>query len=468
MVDENFELKVLEIGRELLHLADKINRRNNFFTRTYWEEKFLDTIMQRDALKVQLLRYIDTYPALNTYNQRLHHLIQYLESENALNDKLAHLFYYPLKIHPIPLNLLYGLSISIGVSLFAHKFIAGTNPQEAFNYINSLIKRKMTCTLDILGEAVLSENEADEYTKKYLDLLENVGILQKRGHVTSPINEKNVASQLNVSVKPSSFYSQFKPAAPEKTADKVYERLHSILKKAKELNAFVNLDMEQYDYRDVTLKIFEMIALESEFKDYPHLGMVIQAYLKDALPFTLRVLELAHKRGTPFTVRLVKGAYWDYEVIIARQSEWEIPVYMEKWQTDASYEQLTRILLDNYPMVKLAIASHNVRSISYAMAYTNQKGIPKKAIEFQLLYGMGNDIKEAIAKLGYPLRVYAPYGELIPGMAYLVRRILENTSNESFLRQRSVSKSATDELLQNPLNLTRDENERKQFIEISH
>jgi len=465
MVDENFELKVLEIGKKLLHLADKINLRqtcllpHKYITRTYWEEKFLDTIMQREALKIQLLRYIDTYPALKTYNQRLHHLIQYLESENALDDKLAHLFYYPLKIHPIPLNLLYGLSISIGVSLFAHKFIAGTNPQEAFNYINSLIKRKMTCTLDILGEAVLSENEADEYTKEYLNLLENVGLLLK---------EKNVASQLNVSVKPSSFYSQFKPSAPEKTADKVCERLHSILKKAKELNAFVNLDMEQYDYRDVTLKIFERIALESEFKDYPHLGMVIQAYLKDALPFTLRVLKLVHKRGTPFTVRLVKGAYWDYEVIIARQREWEIPVYMEKWQTDASYEQLTRLLLDNYPTVKLAIASHNVRSISYAMTYANQRGIPNEAIEFQLLYGMGNDIKEAITKLGYPLRVYAPYGELIPGMAYLVRRILENTSNESFLRQRSMSKSAIEELLQNPLDFARDENERKQFIEISH
>ena len=194
--------------------------------------------------------------------------------------------------------------------------------------------------------------------------------------------------------------------------------------------------------------------------------IVVQAYLKDALPFTLRVIELARKRQSPFTVRLVKGAYWDYEIINARQLEWEIPVYLEKWHTDARFEQLTRILLDNFPQVRLAIGSHNVRSISYAMAYANKKGIRKSDLEFQLLYGMGDDIKAAIVEMGYPLRVYAPYGDLIPGMAYLVRRILENTSNESFLRQRSAGRMATEELLCNPLDLAKDENERSQFISI--
>ncbi len=462
MVEETFlkniEPKILDIGKELLSLADKSNRRNNLFTRTYWEEKFLDIIMQRETLKVQMLRYIDTYPALQTYNQRLKHLIQYIDDREILRDKLVRPFITLLKLHPIPLNYCYGLGISIGVALFAHKFIAGTNPKEAFDYINNLIKRKMCCTLDILGEAVLSENEADEYTKGYLEVLEGVGKLLK---------EKNVSYQLNVSVKPSSFYSQFKPCAPETTADKVCERLFTILRKAKELNAFVNLDMEQYDYRDVTLKIFERMAFDKEFKDYPHLGMVIQAYLKDALSFTHRVLELAQKREAPFMVRLVKGAYWDYEIIIAKQREWEIPVFMNKWQSDAGFEQITRLLIDNYPRVELAIGSHNVRSISYAMAYADAKGIPKEKLEFQMLYGMGDDIKEAIAEMNYPLRVYAPYGEMIPGMAYLVRRILENTSNESFLRQRSVSKSAAEELLKNPLQFARDENEQKQFTEIS-
>jgi RHH-type proline utilization regulon transcriptional repressor/proline dehydrogenase/delta 1-pyrroline-5-carboxylate dehydrogenase len=315
----------------------------------------------------------------------------------------------------------------------------------------------MTCTLDILGEAVLSEDEADEYTRRYVDLMDSIG---------SILQETGAAFQLNVSVKPSSFYSQFKPSAPEKTANKVCERLHVIMKKAKELDAFVNLDMEQNNYRDVTLKIFEKIAFDEEFREYPHLGLVVQAYLKDALPFTLRVVELGRARQSPFTVRLVKGAYWDYEIINARQLEWDIPVYLEKWQTDARFEQLTRILLDNFPQIRLAIGSHNIRSISYAMAYAQHKGMPRTDLEFQLLYGMGDDIKAAVAQMGYPVRVYAPYGDLIPGMAYLVRRILENTSNESFLRQRSAGRMATEELLRNPLDLAKEKNERTQFITV--
>lgn len=456
-MENALQSEVLETGKELLARADKINRRSFVFSRGYWEDKVLDMVMRREALKIQLLRYIDTFPALRTYNQRLAHLVQYLGEKRVLQDRLARALFVLLKMHPVPLNVVYGLATSAGVSFFAHKFIAGTSPQEAFQYISGLIRKQMSCSMDILGEAVLSENEADEYTQRYVDLLDNLGAMLK---------EKGIAFQLNVSVKPSSFYSQFKPSAPEKTADKVCERLYLILKKAKELNAFVNLDMEQYDYREVTLRIFEKIAFDNEYKNYANLGMVVQAYLKDALPFTLRVIEMARKRQTPFAVRLVKGAYWDYEIINARQLEWEIPVYIEKWQTDARFEQLTRILLDSFPQVRLAIGSHNVRSVSYAMAYAHSKGISRSDLEFQLLYGMGDDVKDAIVEMGYPVRVYAPYGELIPGMAYLVRRILENTSNESFLRQRSAGRMAAEELLRNPLKLAREQNERAQFITI--
>lgn len=457
-MEEDTERRVQEIGRELLSRADSINRRGVLVSRRYWEEKALDVIMRREALKVQLLRYIDVYPALKSCNQRISHLLQYLNNSSVLRDRMARFLYYILKFHPVPLNTIYGLATSTGVSLFAHKFIAGKSPQQAMDYIKHLSRKNMTCTLDILGEAVLSENEADEYTRRYVELMEDVGKL---------IKQSGLSLQLNVSVKPSSFYSQFKPSAPERTAENVCRRLSVILKKAKDLNAFVNLDMEQYTYRDVTLLIFEKLSLEPEFKEYPNLGMVVQAYLKDTQAFANKVIELARRRQCPFTVRLVKGAYWDYEIINARQREWEIPVYLQKWQTDASFEQTARLLIDVYPALKLAIGSHSVRSISYAMAYAQQKGIPKTEIEFQLLYGMGDDIKEAIADMGYPVRVYAPYGELIPGMAYLVRRILENTSNESFLRQRSARKTPPDELLRNPLEQARNENERNQFITVS-
>jgi RHH-type proline utilization regulon transcriptional repressor/proline dehydrogenase/delta 1-pyrroline-5-carboxylate dehydrogenase len=455
---DDIEQLVNDIGKELLKQTDKARRSHGIFTRRYWEEKILDNVMKHEAFKVQLLRYVDSYPALKTYPQIIGHLTQYLNNPRVLEDRLIRYFYRFLNFHPIPVNYFYGFCTSIGVALFAHKFIAGTNPAQAYNYINKLAKNNMTCTLDILGEAVLSKKEAEEYIQKYIDLIDGVGKLMKG---------RNLDVRLNVSVKPSSFYSQFNPAAPENTTDKVCERLMVIMEKAREHDAFVCMDMEQFDYRDVSLDIFEKISMNEKLKPCPHIGMVAQTYLKDSVPFAQRVIDLAHRRGTPFTVRLVKGAYWDYEIIHARQLQWEIPVYLEKWQTDACFEQVTRLFLDNYPAVKLAVASHNIRSISHAMAYAQHKGIPNDGLEFQVLYGMGDDIRDAINAVGYPVRVYAPYGELIPGMAYLVRRILENTSNESFLRLMSASHADSQQLLKNPLDLARNDNERTQFITVS-
>ncbi len=458
MNEPAFEQEVRKRGEELLKKADSIRRRGFLITRRYWEEKIFDFVMKRESLKVQLLRFIDTYPALSGKGQRFNHLMQYLDACKESKDLLTRLFIFLLSIHPFPLKTIYSLGTNIGVSFFARKFIAGTSPREAFKYIRRLHRKKMTCTLDILGEAVLSEQEAEEYTQEYIDLIESVSRI---------IRESRLDVPMNVSVKPSSFYSQFNPSAPEHTCDKVCERLYKILRKAKEHNAFVMLDTEQYDYRDMSFTIFEKIATEDEFKDYAHLGMVVQAYLQDSPEFTSRVIDLARRRGTPFKVRLVKGAYWDYEIIHARQLEWDIPVYLRKWHTDARFEHLSRMLLDAYPALKLAIGSHNIRSISHAMAYAGSKELAREEVEFQILFGMGDDIKDAISAMGYPVKVYAPYGELIPGMAYLVRRILENTSNESFLRQRSTNPRMAGALLRNPLDFARNDNERNHFITVS-
>ena len=133
-------------------------------------------------------------------------------------------------------------------------------------------------------------------------------------------------------------------------------------------------------------------------------------------------------------VRLVKGAYWDYETVIAAQNGWPVPVFTQKWQTDANFEKLTEFLLANVDWLVPAFGSHNIRSIAHAMAVAEQLKVPHRRFEFQMLYGMADPIKEAIQSLGHRVRIYTPYGQLLPGMAYLVRRLLENTSNESFLR----------------------------------
>ena len=132
----------------------------------------------------------------------------------------------------------------------------------------------------------------------------------------------------------------------------------------------------------------------------------------------------------------MKGAYWDTETVVAEAASWPVPVYEHKAETDANYERCVRLLHSYHGRVRAAFGSHNLRSLAYAIAAGRAAGIPDNGYEVQLLWGMAEPVHEAFRRLGFRLRVYAPMGELVPGMAYLVRRLLENTSNESFVRLR--------------------------------
>ena len=152
------------------------------------------------------------------------------------------------------------------------------------------------------------------------------------------------------------------------------------------------------------------------------------------------------ERAHPLTVRLVKGAYWDHEIVQARQHGWESPVFDVKADCDLNFEALTRRLLDARPAVRVAIASHNLRSVSHAIAYNRLSGGDDVDLEMQVLRGLGDPLQTAIARQGLRVRTYCPVGDLVAGMAYLVRRLLENTSNESFLAEQAHG-AALDELL---------------------
>jgi RHH-type proline utilization regulon transcriptional repressor/proline dehydrogenase/delta 1-pyrroline-5-carboxylate dehydrogenase len=139
-------------------------------------------------------------------------------------------------------------------------------------------------------------------------------------------------------------------------------------------------------------------------------------------------------RSQPLVVRLVKGAYWDHELIQAQQHGWTAPVYEHKADCDRNFEHLTRRLLDARPAVRVAIASHNLRSVAHAIAYNRLSGGADEDLEIQVLRGLGDELQDALASLGLRVRTYCPVGNLVAGMAYLVRRLLENTANDSFLQ----------------------------------
>ena len=166
---------------------------------------------------------------------------------------------------------------------------------------------------------------------------------------------------------------------------------------------------------------------------------MLQAYLRDSPDTAALILDWAGRvrRAHPLTVRLVKGAYWDHEIVEAVQHGWQPPVFEVKADSDRNFEALTRRLLDARSAggsgVRVAIASHNLRSIAHAVAYNRITGGDDLDLELQVLRGLGDPLQAAIAAQGLRVRAYCAVGDLVAGMAYLVRRLLENTSNDSFL-----------------------------------
>jgi RHH-type proline utilization regulon transcriptional repressor/proline dehydrogenase/delta 1-pyrroline-5-carboxylate dehydrogenase len=421
------------------------------FTPGWLDDQILGWSMADEAIKVQLFRFIDALPLLKSPESIARHLREYL---SLVPDRLPVGMGWLLRRLPErgAMGRLFAWLANVNARRMARRFIAGSNVQEALAAVETLRRRVMAFTIDLLGEAVITESESDHYQKQYLELVEGLAEPARRWPVIDQIDRDHLGTlpRVNVSVKLSSLYSQFDPIDPEGTSHAVLRRLKPILRLARQTRAFVNFDMEQYSYKDLTLHIFRRVVLDPEFRDWPDIGIAIQAYLHDGLKDLHELLDVVRRRGTPVWVRLVKGAYWDYENAIASQMDWPIPVFTRKWQSDANFEEMTRILMQNYQNLRPAFGSHNVRSIAHALACADYYNVPPNAFEFQMLYGMADPLKRVIVDLGHRLRVYTPYGQLLPGMAYLVRRLLENTSNDSFLRASFTELRPEDELLMNP------------------
>jgi RHH-type proline utilization regulon transcriptional repressor/proline dehydrogenase/delta 1-pyrroline-5-carboxylate dehydrogenase len=422
------------------------------FTPGWLDERLMEWSMGDEAVKLQMFRFVDVLPLLHSPASITSHLREYFgEADGRLPGWLT------LGLRWLPSNGLLGRALASATQRsarrLARKFIAGSNLEEALAAVRRMRRRSLAFTVDLLGEATITEAEAEDYQSKYLHLVHGLSHTVNAWPANDLIDrdDRGPLPRVNVSVKLSSLYSQFDPIDPVGTSRAVRARLRPILRAAREQHAFVNVDMEQYSYKDLTLRIFREVFEESEFRDWPDVGIAMQAYLRDTGDDLEHLLGWVRQRGTPVWVRLVKGAYWDYESILAAQQGWPTPVFTHKWETDASYERLTEFLLRNQGWLRPAFGSHNVRSLAHALAAAEALGLPPRSYELQMLYGMADPIKDALVAMGRRVRVYTPYGELLPGMAYLVRRLLENTANESFLRASFTEHVPEEQLLMNPL-----------------
>src|SRR5213592_624983 len=415
------------------------------FSKAGFHQRMMALSMRDEQLKVHLFRLVDVLPSLRTSAEVIEHLQEYLADTS---DGFTPLIRAGVRLAGV-VPWLSARVLRWNVSEMAHQFIAGKNPRDLMKTLRKRRAQKIGFTVDLLGEAVVSEREADEYAARCLELLEILA--RETQGWTDPLGKNSgLFPVVNLSVKISALYSQINPADPTDAIAHLAPKLRPILRRARELGAFINFDMESYDHKNITLELFKTIFTEREFKDWPHAGIVIQAYLRDADADLRDLIEWGRARGTRFTVRLVKGAYWDYETMKSRQNGWDCPVFFQKPESDTNFEALSRLLLENESIVTAAFGSHNVRSIAHAQVFADELGIGRSRFEFQLLYGMAGPIKRALVELGYRVREYCPLGELLPGMAYLVRRLLENTSNEGFLRAKFAENVSAAELLRNP------------------
>ncbi|HEY4757551.1 MAG TPA: proline dehydrogenase family protein, partial [Chthoniobacterales bacterium] len=430
-------------GTEIFDLVDR--HPQSIFSKAGFYQRMMEFSMRDEHFKVQMFRFVDVLASLRRGSDIVQHLDEYFAGMRNGFTPFVRTGVSVARIVPF----ISGKFLRWNVSGMARQFIAGRNPDDVMKTLRKKRRQKIGFTVDLLGEAVVSEGEANEYSARCLELLEHLA-RQTRGW-TDPLGKNSeLFPVVNVSVKISALYSQMNPADPIDALAHLAPRLRPILRRAKELGAFINFDMESYAHKNATLQLFRTLFTEAEFREWPHAGIVIQAYLRDAEQDLRDLIAWGRGRGTRFTVRLVKGAYWDYEKIKSMQNGWIVPVWLQKPESDANFEKLTRILLENESIVTSAFGSHNVRSIAHAQALAEELAIDRSRFEFQLLYGMAAPIKRALVEMGYRVREYSPVGELLPGMSYLVRRLLENTSNEGFLRAKFSDHVSEAQLLRDP------------------
>ncbi|MGI8802986.1 MAG: proline dehydrogenase family protein [Solirubrobacteraceae bacterium] len=410
------------------------------------EEETLEWTSRHRELQAALLRLVDVAPACRDNHDLADHF-------RAL---LAGVEHGPLVLRGgarLP-DALLGPAAATVVRHMASRFIVGADPGAASAELERMWRAGQASTLDLLGEATVTEAEGARYGERCAEALRVFSAAAARWPANPLLDGPATAGRpavprADLSIKLSALTPLLRAQAPER-ALAAAPRLRMLLRLAAEVGAHLQIDSESYDVHHPAKELALATLAEEEFCDAPSAGVVVQAYLRDSGAILDEVLEraAAMRRTVPLAVRLVKGAYWDAEAAQAAQNGWTPPVFEHKAETDRNFERLTERLIDARPLVRPLIGSHNLRSIAHAVT-VSRRAAAEADVEFQVLRGLGDDLAAALAASGLRVRVYSPVGDLVAGMAYLVRRLLENTSNDSFLHQAAAG-GPLDELLRAP------------------
>ncbi|MAZ44647.1 MAG: bifunctional proline dehydrogenase/L-glutamate gamma-semialdehyde dehydrogenase [Legionellales bacterium] len=334
-------------------------------------------------------------------------------------------------------------AVKQGMKILSKQFVMGRDIEEAIKRSASFEEKGYRYSYDMLGEAAFTEKDAQKYYAAYVKAIEAV---QKNNKKNGPVESAGV------SVKLSALHPRYEQAQEERVFNELYPRLKSLVEKAKTANVHLTVDAEESERLEISLKLIEKIVSDTNFAGWDGFGLAVQAYQKRAIAVIDWIVALAQKHQRRIMIRLVKGAYWDTEIKQAQIDGMPgYPVFTRKISTDVSYLACAKKLMAARAHVYPQFASHNAHTVASIMSMS---GGDHSGFEFQCLHGMGQTLYDHIVPdnaLKVPCRIYAPVGTHEELLAYLVRRLLENGANSSFVNRIDDENLPIEEVIGDPV-----------------
>lgn len=343
------------------------------------------------------------------------------------------------------------LAIRQAMRIMGHQFVMGRSIEDAMSRANKKSNRQYRYSFDMLGEAALTEPDAKRYFNAYADAI-------KRISREGPFD--NIYAAPSISVKLSALYPRYEHAQADRVIAVLPDRLLELTLMAKEGGIALTMDAEEADRLELSLDVFAKVLASDKLEDYQGLGLALQGYQKRAPAIIAWLAELASEHNKRLPIRLVKGAYWDTEIKRAQEQGLDgYPVYTRKVNTDLAYLACARQMLENTEVFYPQFASHNAHTIAAIADYAREfKALGQ--FEFQRLHGMGQGLYDLVLADAYlgeqaACRVYAPVGSHEDLLPYLVRRLLENGANTSFVNRITDEATPVEDLVSDPIDKVR-------------
>lgn len=339
-------------------------------------------------------------------------------------------------------------AVDVAMRMMGEQFVTGETIDEALKNAERLEEKGFRYSYDMLGEAALTDPDAERYYQDYQQAIHAIGQASQ---------DKDVYDGPGISIKLSALHPRYQRAQVDRVHDELYGKMLKLAVLAKQYNIGLNIDAEETDRLEISLQLLERLCFEPQLQDWKGIGFVIQAYQKRCFYVVDYIVDLAKRSQKRLMIRLVKGAYWDSEIKKAQiDGMSDYPVFTRKVHTDLSYIACARKLLAEPDYIYPQFATHNAQTVATIYQLAQPEQYYAGQYEFQCLHGMGEPLYENVVgdksanKLGVPCRIYAPVGNHETLLAYLVRRLLENGANTSFVNRIADKTLNIEDLIENP------------------